>query len=442
MISAAGMGVLLAISASALVMADSPNETPTPTNSTIESKRWTPITSHSRLFVVRDMPPRDALEIAIWAESVREKLSAWIGESSPGSEGFPLIISAEIRNNEEGGRVIVSQEINNDGYLRQELIMINPAVVDQEVVLEKLCGLLIERWLYFQNRPPPQPDYSSRTPDWLAAGVARNLYAELREQDARLLDQLNEGGRLVRASSFFEDSTTSGSSQLDRPLAAHVLAWIADVVGRQKFMDAMASLLSEKESVSLADLFPLIEVKDEREFNMAWDVWRAEQTRRLIPGQWSTDTERLERFLELRPEDFGLVHHAPLPDGRLTPDALIADRREMWVDSFAGLMIIKLSELIPAQSPELAGVTKSFIQFFEKLGTSSGEREALSDKDLRLLWSVAGSDLAQFKSARDARDELISAAAMEPTHAGTNDADALEYLLDWWERRLDRPRTN
>lgn len=409
----------------------------------VRTNRWSPITSHSRLFIVTDMPPRDALEIAIWAESVRDLLSAWTGHTAVRSDGFPIVISAELpADNHERGYVVKSQGLNADGYLRQGLAMVNPAAIDQEDVLESLCSLLLERWLFGHHPPPPGDDFVARIPDWLAVGVARNLYPELRHQDLRALDSDAGSGSGWLAARLFEQRVMPAGRWPEKAWAGVVVAWLADVAGAPALMDQVASGLSKEASISADDLFAIAQVANIREFNMAWDVWRAEQSRRFIPGHWSTDTGPLEEIIALRPEHLGLVYPGPLMDGRLSFETLIDARDAMWAQQVARRVAFSLSATIPGQSPELAEITGAFVKLFEDTGKAPGTRDRASAAELNARWLAGLRAVNDFKSQRDARSEMVSAAAMSVTGADTNDAMALEYLLDWWNHRLERHRTN
>ena len=432
----ATMASSLALVAALMPQAHS-DEIKPPLAAEAQTNRWPAITSHSRSFIVAGMPQRDALEVSVWAESVREKLSVWTGVSGRAPFTYPLVIAGEMRPDDPRGWVMKAVDVGVDGYLRQELTMVNPPIIDQDDVLEVLTGMLIDRWLFGMQRPTRGEGTIARVPDWLAVGVARNLYPELRDQDSSALGTPEQELRGWQASSLFEMRTMPAGRWPEKALAGMVVGWLAEASGPGSFMNHTAKLVAQNRSIAADDFFEMARVENAREFNMAWDTWRTAQGRRIVPGRWSSDTIRMERILELRPEDFGLVYPGLPEPGRLTPDMLLKARREEWAQTFSRRAVIKLGEVMLGQEPSLVEVTKSYIGFFNGISkTASGARK-ISDKKLLAIWAEATAGLERFKATRDAREAMMESASWIKMEGAGPDTEVMELLLDYWESKSD-----
>lgn len=424
-------GALLCAPALHAVAAE-PAPPPAPVIAGATTKAWSPITSHRRNFVVTAMPHRDALEIAIWAESVVDLLVDSTGMAVPSRGMMPLVIAAELHPDRELGGVRAAQDFSANGRLRQELIMVNPAEMDQEDVLERLVGLLMNRWLA-GARAPGAGRVPPAVPEWLATGVAQNMYPALRARNSRMLKQAGEAGLWMSASSLFDQQLMPPGRWPEKALAGLVVAWMAERGGRQQWLRQVLTLVEQQPAVRAVDLLGLVNAGSVREFDMAWDVWFFEQERRLVAGSWSRSTVELERLVAMRTEDTGLVHPDFGPGSALSPDDLINARRQQWAREVAKGCQSRLGQLMIGMAPDVTEVAERYVVFYREVAADARSPTAMSSVQLRLQWEEAVRALDHFRRAESARKELLDAYALPVVEPSAGDVRALEQMLDAWE---------
>ncbi len=414
-------------------------ETHGETNEAGVVKKYTPITSHQRNFIVADMPKRDALEIAVWAESVRERLSEWVGAPIPGERSYPIVISAVLRTNELTGMVLKAQDVTADGFLRQEITMINPAEMDQEDVLEALCWLLLNRWIHVHQSTPERIRRPGVYPDWLTVGVAQNLYPELRERNHREVRAREAEGHQQPVSTIVEQIYMAPGRWPEKSRAGLVVAWLADALTPVQLITETAVRRANDGKLDADVIAQLLALPDTRSVNMAWDVWMARQDKRLIPGVMSSDHSGVSRVLELRPEMFGLITPTPLPEGRLTADMLIAGRSYDWVHRYSRAVSWRLRQEVVGKTPELVARINPFITFFDALaepGESTGKKKKKKPKSVRWLkaaWRDASTGWMMYLGEQQKQQDLLDQFAKP---AQTNESlESIQDMLNRWEPR-------
>ena len=391
------------------------------------AKSWPSITSHQRNFIVTDMPKRDAFEIAVWAESVRERLSEWAGAPIPGERSYPIVISALLRTNEPTGRVLKAQDVTEDGFLRQEITMINPAAMDQEDVLEAVCWLLLNRWIQRHQPADERIKNPGAYPDWFAVGVAQNLYPELRERNHREVREREASGERVSAASVFEQVYLPPGRWPEKARAGLVTAWLAEALTPTELLGKTSAHIAAGGKLDAQLFARLLFLSDERSVNMGWDVWMARMDKRLIPGVMSFDISGVTRVLELRPEQFGVVMPSPLPGGRLTVDQLIADRAYEWVHHYSRAAAWRLRQEAVGKSPDLVAAINRFVEFFDALaepGTpgQTKKQKAKSVRWLQAAWGDASAAWTDYLANRQQHEALLD-----------RFGDPVQQVLQRWE---------
>lgn len=407
------------------------------TNQTDVVIKYAPITSHQRHFIVTDMPRRDALEIAIWAESARERLSEWVGKPIPGERSYPIVISAILRTNEPTGRVLKAQDVTEDGFLRQEITMINPADMDQEDVLEALCWLLLNRWIQVRQPAPDRIRQPGTYPDWLAVGIAQNLYPELRERNYQEVRARENDGDVLSAITVFDQIYLAPGRWPEKARAGLVVAWLAETMTPANLVAATAAERVNGGKLDAETMARLLGMTDTRSINMAWDVWMAKQNRRLIPGAMSSDHSGVSRVLELRPEMFGVVTPSPLPEGRMTVDMLIDGREEEWVHRYGRAVSFQLRHEVVGKTPELVKHINPFIDFFDDLalpGELGGKKKKTSPKSARELQSSWRKASVSWKAYLDEQQKQQVLLDQYDNPSLTNQStNFMQDILNRWE---------
>lgn len=395
------------------------------------SNHWPTVTSHQRNFLVADMPKRDAVEIAVWAESVRERFIGWVGTSLPYGRAYPVVISASVRDDEPGGRVLRALDRALDGSLRQEITLVNPADMDQEDVLEALSWLMANRWVV--ARTAERARDLPVLPDWLTVGVAQNLYPELRVRNYRDVVVMEQGGSYHPAATVFDLRYLPPGRWPEKARAGLVVAWLAETVGAERLLAACAERVVTGLPVDAAMVQALLGLPDLRSVNMAWDVWMARQDRRFVPGVLTADPEAIARVVALPAETFGLELPASFGARTLDADLLITHRASTWVHRYATAVAWRLRQESIGQPPELVERIRAFLVFFDALaapGEVSHAGKPVKPRSARWLehaWTEADTAWHAYLAEYQARSALLQ------RHEAAAEGGAVGALLDRWE---------
>jgi len=393
-----------------------------------------PVTSHNRYFTVTGMPSAEALEIVVWAESVRQRLEGWMGAPVPGDQTYPMVISAQNRTNEVNGRTVSEQLVNEDGHIRQAITMINPDQMDQEDLLEAICGLLLNRWIIVHQSGDERRRQPGKFPDWFVVAVAQNLYPELRERNLRMIEQGEEMDDYKPASTIFHHHHFPPGRWPEKARAGLIGSWMAEVFTPNRMISEAAGLISRGQTMDAAHMAGVLGLPDVRAFDISWDVWMAKQSRRIVPGILSSDSRATARILEMRVEDLGIIYPGHLADGRLTAELLISSRTQAWVHKVSQIITWKLQQSGIGKTPELLACTQSFIEFFTHLPPPEKreKRRHQSDRALHKSWASAMEAWNTYLTEEATRKAFLDGYANRPATPSISDPEAFDAMMKKW----------
>lgn len=395
--------------------------------------RPVPITSHQRNFIVSGMTSRDALEVAIWAEKVKSEIEDIMGVRVPSRQMYPVIISAEQREEAGRGWVQAIQHVTDDGNVRQELIMVNPAIIDQEDALELLTRLLLDRWIIARIKRDGDL-MLPETPGWLAVGMAQHVYPELRARNRREIRMLMQSGKQVPDTADLLNWWRFPAGRWpEKYLAGLLFEWTKERVAPKQLVEAMADALAAGAVWDAASIASLCGYPSVRDLTMAFDVELARQKNRIVPGQFEGDFSEIERVLALSSRDFGLIW----PDGTepaLTPALLAARRREAWVRELAATARVRLGLALASQPVELADALAGYLAFFSELAAASPE---MPDDELLARWREAGEAFDGYRRHHQVMARMMDDVDLPSVTVEPENRAALEEMLDRIE--ADRP---
>jgi len=421
--------MLFAVSVTVFIsIAGTINAESSETNTIIEKlpvpKHWTPITSHQRHFIVTDFPRGDALPIAVWAESARQRFVDWAMVDIPGEQGFPMVMTAERRPGEPQGRVLKAQGYSASGQRQQEITMINPAAMDQEDVLEAMSWLYINQWIHIRQPSAERFKNPGKFPDWLAVGVAQNLYPELKERNFREVRALEANGGYQPATATFNDIYLPPGRWPEKARAGLVVAWLAERLTPAELLARLAELAAQDKSLDAAAIVHVTGLSDARTLNMEWDIWMSRQEHKMIPGVLSLDVTDVLRILELRPEDVGLVYPEPLPNDRLSSEILIRNLDKTWAQEASRSFAWKLRQEAVGKSPELLAGINRFVDFFDSIALSRK-----SAGELEKQWAEAQEKWNTFLKQQEEQSALLD----EYTERAATGTNAVQQIMNTWE---------
>ncbi|HMO50973.1 MAG TPA: hypothetical protein PKE26_06815 [Kiritimatiellia bacterium] len=390
--------------------------------------RWAPITSHRHHVTVVDFPPRDALEIALWAETVWERLEQWAGRRLPETRGFPVIISARLDDESGISRVVLAQELDAEGVLRQELTMIQPAGVDQEDVLEGLCRLLMNRWLAPRARELGRNDFGDALPAWWVIGAAQQLFPELRERNLRMIREADARGETEPITALFRAQVLPPGRWLEKARADLAVAWLIDREPAREWVTRIMERALAGVPVDAAWLVEIGFAESPRALEAGWDLWLARQDGKMIPGVFSRDTARLLRLLALRAEDYGVILSDGRRTGSLAIETLIADREAPWVAALVRRITGRISQEVVGKAPDIAEAIRPFQDVLAAIAAPPPHPRRQAG-ELAARWRTAWQQLDRLVSVETERRRLLDAVASGEAEQRRE----LESLLRRWE---------
>ena len=363
------------------------------------------IFSTSRRFAVTGLPPADAATLAAWADDVADKVEAATSSQIPfGAAEYISLRALAISN--EAPRV-TRAEGYLDGRLQQRLVLVNPAQVDQEDVLEGLCILLLDRQVAGHQSSAEKSIALARAPEWLPVGLAQNLYKELRARNNQtVLDLWDQDVRisLSRVTTLNMLPPGRWREKYFCGLAVGLLLTRPDYPQRWR---EMILQLARGEAVSADWLSAAyFEQKSRDELEPMWAKWIDAQRGVVFDfaGREQRQLEQLTTLLLIEPARLGIEvpKDVMVP---LTPRALIQHRKEDWARALGAAAAMRIKLVGLGQAPEFQSIVAQYNAFFELLGSKKGAR---AEKELGAMVKGADEALAAYRSRRQSEQQYLN----------------------------------
>jgi hypothetical protein len=252
-----------------------------------------------------------------------------------------------------------------DDRLQQRLVLEEPARVDQEDALEGLCWLLLNRVAVQRQTPAQRRGRLAEVPDWLSTGLAQNLYAELRQRNARIFERRWAAGESRRARAVVQGEILPSGRWPEKADAAMLVGWILSLPEGREVFDDILSRVAAGEPVDLEAVAAAAGLAGERDLAVAWDLWAAQEVSRT-DGLGVVTPERIEDLkaaLMIRPADLGAPHPPGAPPV-LAPADLVELREEAWARDLAWRMAQRLAAMTAGQSEEFSLVAAAYRDYF------------------------------------------------------------------------------
>ncbi|MBN1269908.1 MAG: hypothetical protein JXB04_09985 [Kiritimatiellae bacterium] len=324
--------------------------------------------STSRRFLATGGTSADNVQLAEWAEQVAVKCADLVGWPPMFQRGDPLVLALRPVAGSAGGRIVKAQGLVA-GRLRQKLIVYGVEDVDQEDLLEALAWLLLNRYVFERQDPDAQPAEASEAPDWLAAGVAQNLYAALRARNGRMMLRAWEQGLAPSFEALLAYEVLPEGRWIEKAAAGMACAWWQSLPDPEARWAALFQRLAQKDVVSagwLATEGAGLESVAALEQN--WDLWLAH--REQIRADWGTvtpeDLSKLREALVVDAELLRLVGWED-PPAAMPPERLIDHRRERWIPTLAMYVGFKVKNLALGRAGEYQDVVMLYSTFWDAL---------------------------------------------------------------------------
>jgi hypothetical protein len=326
-------------------------------------------TSSSRRFYVTGHHSEVTLQLATWAEDVRDRLEEVLEE--PVFFRPRELVHIALRTDPDQPPHVFTAQGWEGGLLRQRLVVVNADRVNQERVLENLCWLLLDRYLLKRSLAEGRaPGIPLEAPSWLCTGVAQALYPQARLRNRQqVFAYWFEGGSLS-LSDLLAREDVSVTNTLWRASAGLMFEWLQDLRPYGFVWDGVFTHLSvSTNSVTPGVLVSMVNgISDTDALQKDWELWIADGgPGRAAWGETSLqDTMALRDLLVIGPEVLSL---AMKRDVRRTmqPAELVLHRDEDWVQLVSAFMTLRLRGLGIGRSAAYREVLEAFVVFFEGL---------------------------------------------------------------------------
>lgn len=324
--------------------------------------------SSTHRFIASGMTAGENVSLAAAAEEVTGKIEGLLGLRLPVFRAQPLQLLARTAEATERGHIIKAQGWV-DGRLSQKLIIANPAKADQEDVLEGLCWLLLNRYVIVRQTPAQRGERLGTVPDWLASGLAQNLYLVLRARNSRVVVRRWERGEALSAADILGLEYLPEGRWSEKAFAGVAFDWLASSPKPSAVFESLFSRLAAGEKITpdaLADIMTGQNV-NLGELEKGWDLWIAQQTqiRRYWGGFPEEKLGDLRALLTVRPEELGVTLEG-VPEV-LTLAGLIDRREEPWVSGLAARLGLKIRALGLGETAEFRAVVERYGAFLDAL---------------------------------------------------------------------------
>lgn len=314
--------------------------------------------STSRRFMVSGFAPAAAANLAHWAEDVAGRMESALGPL-PMDRGWYLELQAV-----PGSQVAKAQGWV-DGLLQQRLEVGRSEELDQEDALEGLVWLLLNRWPVQRQTVATRAQSLATVPDWLAAGLAQQLYPELRRRNATVVQERWQEGQLASWPELLEREILPTGRWVAKAESALLVDWLLE---RKARWEPLWKSCAEGKRMG-ADEFArqVLAMDGAPAAAQAWEVWLAGQQERHR-GVQAVDAQQVaefERWSMFEAADLQAVRAEATPPLALAD--LIALRRERWVPALAARRSWQLQMAMMSRAPEWQDVGRLYLEYLEAL---------------------------------------------------------------------------
>ncbi len=325
-----------------------------------------PAVSAMRRFTVSGMATADNVALAASSDDASRRIEQTLGFSIPFTRHELIRILTEVDASLQGGRLIKGQGWA-DRQLLQRLMINNPNRVDQEDILEGLCWLLLNRLVIARQDISRRTTMLGEVPDWLAVGVAQNLYPALRARNGGVISRRWMEGERISFGEILEMEYLPDGRWGEKAAAGLAVGWLLAQPRATMVFDALVQSLASGERLGIPVLVSALggemtPVRLEKE----WDLWVAQQTQ-VIRRWGGVSPERLtelQEMLTIRAVELGFAVDDGIPV-ELSLEALIMFRREKWVLPLATLLSLRVRGLGIGEGESFREVVDAYGRFFD-----------------------------------------------------------------------------
>lgn len=386
--------------------------------------------SATRRFVVSGLPMAKAMEVARWAESVADRISAELGPI-PFERGLTLQIEASADTRLES--FIHGGQGCTEGEVWQKLMLRGLNTLDYEQAEETLGSLLISRYAQAMQEPVARCLDPARAPDWLVVGLVHRSRLDLRRRDQTAAFQRWSLGSLESSASLFGSYFMPAGRWPQKADATLLVMWLLETPrGSTVIMDALREQAAGRAPDAAWWAEQLIGERDVERAERLWDLWIADQRDRARTSS-AGDIHVLLGMGTIPASDLeAAAGPAELAGAPLS--ALIAERKAPWVRSFSVRLALRFRLEALGQEEAAVALAERYAIYLDAVAKGKSARK------LKALWKGAEQRRTALESAVNARRRYLDAVEerIYPS-APEGGGSAVQRYLDAVEQRLETP---
>lgn len=350
--------------------------------------------------------------IASYAESALGNCNQLTGLPVRYDRFPPFHIEIVIDTNRPEQRVTRYQRLS-EGILEQRVRVLNPVRADTEDFLEALCWVVLNR-LALQPQanlvmpPPPQ------VPEWLAVGLAQNLFPQYPQRNRMVALQRWRAGRATRLAEIVTWQRMSEGRWVDKALCGEALEFLSATPDRTALFSALLERAMAGRDLSIDWLAQRLGAKDVRALEKQWDLWvlHWEDAVPNFGALTRQNTDALRELLHVDPSAYGFTTLSAAV--RLDPQDFVTRRKEVVMRRLAEQLGPAILSSGLGRPPEYQPVLAAWAAYFDEVANvpPKGWRRyfhrSATEKQLRVLLVAAESQLAALERTLDQRRDYVA----------------------------------
>lgn len=360
-------------------------------------------------FLVTSSSAAENVALGAWMEDIADRVERLIGKQIFFRRGEPLLITLVDGDVEatKTGRVIRKQQVA-DRRIEQRITVENRGVVDPSNVIGALSSLLLNRYILAYQDGKERASEPGKVPEWLAIGIAGNLFGEVRAENLfAVTARWTSGDSTVSPARVFNmPSSYMPVSQEDISLCSAVTTWILSADRAGERLDKAFQLLVESPGIPLETwVTGILGFSSLRDMEQEWDLWMASRSKakQTFGKTEQQDLDALRGALVVKPEQASVLLKTEVTE-TIDIDTLVHMRILPSSCPLAEAILARLTSLSVGSEPSYRNVLELYAQVLRGICDSTSS-PAESDREeyheeTRLLRNM-------LKTARDAHQQMI-----------------------------------
>ena len=340
----------------------------------------------------------------------------------------PIRIELVVDTNSPEQRITKFQTMA-DGLLDQRIRICNPARTDTEDFLEALSWLVLNRLaVQAQTRMtmPPPP----HTPEWLAVGLAQNLFTQYPLRNRQVVLHRWQAGRALPLAEVLNWRVLPEGRWADKAVCGIAVEWLLSQPHRAALWSALLARTMAGQSITLEWLAGLLpDAPAVRDMEKRWDLWVMHWAD-AVPNLGALTRQQTDDLRDALKVDPGAYDGKNKLSGtRLPPEYFIEHRKETWLRQLARQVGANLTATGVGRPLEFQQVLVTYARFFATVADVPSRHwlahlvhRPPSEKKLCALLAAADAQLVALENTLTERQRYLEQVTQKLQRTATTNA--------------------